>query len=216
MMRYKGWLLTLGMMMAVLLVTAQPHRVQGLSDNQRLLGYVETDSITISGVAFGQAGTFPVGAILDANDLAPYAGCRVVGIRMAASMDLGRARTFIYTITETDVTPVIEQKQHIYPGWNNVFFNGDGYLITGNEYLFFGFDYTETAEMVAAEEGGLCCYGEDTEGAFYTYADFGKGLNFYSLGDVGCLCVQLIVDVSSLPKKDLDVTSVTRYGTRSD
>lgn len=207
MMTTKRCILSMALLLGVLSMTAQPRKAQGLSDNQMLLGYIATDSITVKGAAFGTAGTYPVGAILDAQDLAPYAGCRVVGVRMAAALDLGRARTFIYNITDTAITPVIEQKQRLYEGWNNVFFNGDGYEIKGDEMLFFGFDYTETDAMVAAEEGGLCGYGDDVEGAFYAYADLGSGLNLYSLSNIGCLCVQLIVDVSSLPLKDLDMAA---------
>ncbi len=182
-------------------------RVQGLSDNQRLLGYVPGDSITVGGAAFGTAGTYSLGAILTPQMLSAYAGCRVVGIRVAASMELGRARTFIYTVDKS-LTAVIEQKQRLYEGWNNVLFNGDGYEIQGTETLFFGFDYTETAEMVAADKGGLCGYGEDVDGGFYAYGNFGSGLGLYSLSNIGCLCVQLIVDVSSLPRHDLDLTAI--------
>lgn len=184
------------------------NRVQGISENQQLLGYIQTDSITVRGAAFGKAGTYTVGAILTSKMLAPYAGCHVVGIRLAAALDLGRTRTFIYSIDGSTLTPVIEQKQRIYEGWNNVFFNGNGYEIQGNEELFFGFDYVETSEMVDAELGGLCGYGEDTDGGFYAYGDFGKGLGLYQLSNIGSLCVQLIVDVSSLPMKDLDLMSL--------
>ena len=39
---------------AIVSLTAQ---AQGLSENQRLLGYIKTDSITLSGGAFGEPGT---------------------------------------------------------------------------------------------------------------------------------------------------------------
>ena len=47
---------------------------QGLSENQRLLGYIMTDSITVSGGAFGTAGTYPVGAVMTPQTLSSYAG----------------------------------------------------------------------------------------------------------------------------------------------
>ena len=178
---------------------------QGLSENQRLLGYIMTDSITVSGGAFGTAGTYPVGAVMTPQTLSSYAGCKIVGIRMAAALDLGRTRTFIYSVND-NMTPVIEQTQKLYAGWNNIMFNGDGYEIKGNETLFFGFDYTETAEMVEADQGGLCGYGDDIDGGLYAYGNFGQGLGLYPLNGIGCLCVQLIVDVSSLPLYDLDIT----------
>ena len=191
---------------AVLTATGQPLRVEGLSNNQRLLGYTLTDDIDISGALFGEADTYTIGAAIDASTLAPYTGCRVVGIRIAAAMNLGRTRTFVYNFTGTAFDPVIEQKQRIYAGWNNVFFNGDGYEIQGDETLFFGFDYVETEEMVAADEGGLACVGNDTEGAFYIYGNYGQGEGLYSISGAGKLCVQLIIDVSSLPLNDMAIT----------
>ena len=188
---------------AVVFLTAQ---AQGLSESQRLLGYIKTDSITIKGAAFGTAGTYTIGAVMTPQLLSAYAGCKVVGIRMAAALDLGRSRAFVYQLTDTGLAPVIEQKQRLYAGWNNILFNGEGYEIKGDENLFFGFDYTETAEMITADEGGLCCYGEDQSDAFYAYGDFGSGLNLYPLSDAGRLCVQLIIDVSSLPLYDIDIT----------
>ena len=200
-MKIRHMLLTV--LVSVLSLTAQ---AQGLSENQRLLGYIQTDSITVSGGAFGAAGTYTIGAMLTPQKLAAYAGCRVVGIRLAAAVNLGRSRNFVYQVEGNNLTPVIEQNQRLYEGWNNVFFNGEGYVIKGNETLFYGFDYNETAEMVAADEGGLCGYGEDTDGGFYAYGNFGQGMGLYSLSNLGCLCVQLIVDVSSLPAHDIDIT----------
>jgi hypothetical protein len=179
---------------------------QGLSENQRLLGYIKTDSITVSGGAFGTAGIYPVGAVMTPQTLSSYAGCKIVGIRMAAAMDLGRTNAFVYQLTSNRLDTLCTQKQRVYTGWNNIFFNGDGYEIKGNETLFFGFDYNETAEMIAADQGGLCGYGDDMEGALYAYGNFGQGLNLYSLSGLGRLCVQLIVDVSTLPLYDLDIT----------
>ena len=134
---------------ALLLLVSLTVQAQGLSENQRLLGYIQTDSITVKDGAFGEAGTYSIGAVLTPRILSAYAGCKVVGLRMAASLDLGRARTFIYNIEASgQLTAVVEQRQRLYNGWNNVFFNGDGYVIQGNESLFFGFDYTETAEKI--------------------------------------------------------------------
>lgn len=191
---------------ATMTATAQPMLVQGLSNNQRILGYTLTDNIDIKGAAFGEAGTYSIGAALPPSVLAPYAGCKVVGIRVAAAQNLGRTRMFVYNFTGSAFESIVEQKQRIYEDWNNVFFNGDGYEIQGDETLFFGFDYVETQVMVDAEEGGICCVGEDTDGAFYLYGDYGQGEGLYSISNVGMLCVQLIVDVSALPNHALSFT----------
>ena len=194
-------------MLAVAVITAagQPRRVEGLSSTQRVLGYTLTDDIDINGAAFGEAGTYTIGATLEPDVLQPYAGCRVVGLRVAAAMSLGRERTFVYDV-DNNFTPIVEQKQRLYEGWNNIFFNGEGYVIKGTETLFFGFDYDETQAMVDAEQGGLCSVGEDTEGAFYLFGNYGQGTGLYSISGVGKLCVQLIVDVSSLPAQDMAIT----------
>ena len=177
-----------------------------LSSDQRLVGYTVTDAIDVSGAAFGKAGTYSVGAVLTPQMLASYEGCRVVGIRVAAALNLGLSRTYIYDVSEFGMVAQVEQYQRLYEGWNEVFFNGDGYVIQGTETLFFGFDYKETDEMVSNDQGGLCGVGDEQEGSFYCYGDLGKGEGLYSLSGLGRLCVQLIVDVSSLPMLDMDMT----------
>ena len=183
-------------------VAALPRHAQGLGENQRVIGYTLTDDIDINGAAFGTAGTYTIGAILTPDLLTYYAGCRIIGIRLAAAVDLGRTRCFLYSIGDNTMTSLMEQRQKIYSGWQNILFNGDGIALNGNETLFFGFDYTETDEMVAAEQGGICSTGQDTDGAFYLYQDS----RFYSISNVGMLCVQLIVDISSLPLYNMGVT----------
>lgn len=172
----------------------------------RYVGYTTNDDIDVSGGAFGQAGTYTIGVKMGPQMLSAYEGCRIVGLRVAAAMNLGRTRTFIYKVDGSTLTPVIEQRQRLYEGWNEVLWNGNGHVIEATETLFFGFDYEETVEMVSAEEGGLCGAGHDTDGAFYLYGDYGSSTGFYPITGIGCLCVQLIVDISSLPLYDLDMT----------
>jgi hypothetical protein len=199
-------LITLMMLtVAVIAAMGQPRRVEGLSSTQRVLGYTLTDDIDINGAGFGQAGTYSVGAAIGAESLKPYAGCHIVGIRVAVAMNLGRQRTFMYD-AGNDFSLLVEQKQRLYEGWNNIFFNGDGYTITGTETLFFGFDYEETQAMVDDDLGGLACVGDDTEGSFYLYGNYGQGTGLYSISGAGKLCVQLIVDVSNLPQNAMAFT----------
>lgn len=179
---------------------------QQLADNQILLGYTDSKTYDVGNAGVGQAGTYPMGAILTPSRLASYAGCKVVGLRFAVGQSIGRTRAFIYKVEGNNATPLIEQNQRTYEGWNTVFFNGDGYTITGEESLFYGYDYIESDEMVAAEEGAIACAGSYLNESFYIYSDFGQGLGFYPIQNIGCLCVQLIVDVSNLPRKDADMT----------
>lgn len=168
---------------------------RGLSANQRTVGYTVTDNIDLEGVAFGEAGTYTIGATMSASTMEYYKGCKIVGIRLAASMDLGRLRVFLDKIADRKLEEAVSQKQRIYKGWNNIFFNGDGIEITGAEGFFFGYDYVETEEMVAADLGGICCVGESTDGSFNVLS---QG-QLYEVTNVGKLCIQLIVDVTNMP-----------------
>lgn len=173
------------------------------------IGYSSSDQIDVNGGAFGQAGTYTVGAVFTKSMLSSYKDCQIVGVRVAAAMDLGRTRSFIYDASGDAPVVVREQNQRLYSGWNEIMFNGDPYVITGEESLFFGFDYTETAEMVSADQGGLCGVGNDTNGAFYLL----QNNTLYAITGIGQLCVQLIIDVTSLPQYDLDVADFV-YGFR--
>lgn len=183
-------------------------KVDGLSSMQRAVGYSNTDSITQKNVALGMTGTYPVGALLTSSILKPYEGCKVIGIRFALTNSIGRSRVFLNGVDAEGVLTgeSIEQTQRTYEGWNNIFFNGSkSYEIKEGEDILVGFDYTETEEMVAADEGYLATVGEATGNEFLIYGNFNSGEGWYPITNVGALCVQLIVDVSSLPSKDLDI-----------
>lgn len=175
---------------------------RGLAANQRTIGFSVNDKVDIDSAYFGTAGTYPVGALLGPASLEMYKGCRVVGLRICSACDLGRVQMFTYGLADNTLSEKVLQKQKIYKGWNNVFFNGDGFEITGTESLFYGFEYVETAEMVADKYGALCCVGEDTNGGFVVLLN--NSLN--TVSGAGNLCVQLIVDVSSLPENDMRIT----------
>ncbi|MBO4851846.1 MAG: Omp28-related outer membrane protein [Prevotella sp.] len=186
-----------------------PRKVDGLSATQRPVGYIfdhNPDSITHKGVMTGTAGTYPVGVAIPPSILDPYAGCKVVGIRMAAARTLGKTNTFLYTIANNTLSSPLTKSQRLYEGWNNVFFNGDTSLeIEEGMTLLAGFEYVETEQMVEEESGGLCTVGESAGNDFLIYSDFGSGMGWYSISNLGALCVQLIVDVSNLPQKALEM-----------
>ncbi len=165
-----------------------------LFSNERVIGYTVNNDIDVKDGAFGQAGTYPIGAYMYADDLKPYTGCRIIGMRVAAGIDLGRCRTFLYTLDGNQMSLTHEQRQRLYEGWNRVDFNGDGYTIEEGKDLFFGYDYTETEAMVAADKGGIAATGNDTEGASIFYQD-GR---LYNISGIGILCVQLIIDVTNM------------------
>ncbi|MDE7402742.1 MAG: Omp28-related outer membrane protein [Muribaculaceae bacterium] len=184
----------------LLLASCLPAAAQtGLSDNQRPVGYTVTDRIDVEGAYFGQAATYQIGALMDADMLKPYTGCKVVGVRVAAACDLGRSPVFLTAERNGELVNLHSQNQKLFQGWNNVFFNGDGFDITGEEGLFFGFAYTETADMVTNETGGICTVGDDQNDSFKLL----MSNSLYEVTGVGKLCVQLIVDVTNLPSHSI-------------
>lgn len=184
----------------------------GLGEMQRGIGQTSGDKITEKNVGIGKEGTYKLAVMLTADDLKPYIGCDVVGIRFALGMDMQRSSIFLSTITGNEINEAVISQTTRYPseGWNNVFFNGGKkYTISEGDELMFGYEYTETAAMVANDEGAICINGDNTSGnGFYLYGDFGQGEGWYS-SETGNLCVQLIVDVSNMPPYDIQYTTFT-------
>lgn len=189
----------------------KPQKAEGLSATQRAVGHLfgnNPDSITLKGAMVGTAGTYPVATAIGPDILNRYAGCKVVGIRVAAAQSLGKCNTFLYTVENGYLSDTpLTKSQRLYEGWNNVFYNGDTALeIEEGMTLLVGFDYTETESMVASGMGGLCTVGKANGENFLIYTDFGSGEGWYSVNNLGALCVQLIVDVSSLPEKAIGMS----------
>lgn len=172
---------------------------EGLSANQRVIGHTVSDRYDYFGVGFGEAGTYPVGALLYPSTLSFYKGCKIVGMRVAVAMDMGRTKMFV---TDIEKGELFAPTQRLYEGWNNIFFNGDGYTITGDETLFYGMNYVETEEMVTKDLGGIVCMEDVTDGGFMIE----QGGVLYPASGVGDICVQLIVDISALPSKNMTVS----------
>lgn len=172
-----------------------------LSSSQRAVGYTVTDQIDYEGVMVGEADTYTMGAYMPAARLEDYKGCKIVGIRLAAACDLGRTGMVLNTPDESGSRTLHEQKQRIYQGWNDVFFNGFEYEITADEDIFYGFDYVETEKMVADETGGLCTVGEDYSNSFVLHRDGA----YYPVTGAGKLCVQLIVDISNMAPENMSI-----------
>jgi len=192
--------------LCAVLLSVAAHAQSGLSDTQRVLGYSLTDSITNKGIPFDKSGTFPIGALLPAEAVAPYVGCKVVGIRFAVSQSIGRTRVFLNEVGENGLIELQSKIQKTYEGWNNVLFNGDGVTINGGEKFMFGYDYQQTDEMTQAEEGAICTVGTGVTGGFLIYTSTSEGEGFIPVTGAGDLCLQLIIDVSSLPRYDMRMT----------
>lgn len=184
----------------------RPQRV--LSATERTLGYVKGDSITTRGVYVGKAGTFKVGAIITPATLSDYAGCKIVGMRFALSQSIGKSSAFLYNIVDSKASELVSSTvRRTAEGWNEVRFNtAQEYTITGSEQLLFGFAYNETEDMVADKAGALCF---DVSSAVNDNASLiEKEGAFYNIYGLGNLCVQLILDVSNLPAKAVQLQNL--------
>ncbi len=202
---------------AVFTAAAQDNDM-GLAANERVIGYTVTNDIYPQSAYFGQAGTYPIGAYLSADRLRHYVGCRVVGMRVAVGAGAGRVNTWFHAVNDEGITTVNEQRQRLYEGWNNIIFNGNGYTIKEGEDLIFGYDYEETAEMVAAEQGYIAFTLEGD-----TYSGGGaiifQNNTVSTLSGIGALCVQLIIDATNMPAGAIEFTqtlTVPRYRKKSD
>lgn len=197
----------LAALLAVASVASAQRRV--VADNEGLLGYTNSshpDSITVSNGGFGAAGTYTIGAWLTSDQLANYVGCKVLGMRFAVGQSIGNTTVYLYK-SVGDNTETIAQKnvRSTAAGWNEVRFNSDDvYTITGEEGLIYLFDYKETADMVAADDGAICAYGSTSSSV--NASIYYNGTKFASLSGIGNLCVQLILDLTVLPQKNVTGT----------
>ena len=183
----------------------EPSRV--LSSTERALGYTDGDSITIKDAYIGEAGTYQVGALLTSSSFANFAGCKVVGMRFAVSKSIGKTSVFMYTVEGGVASELLNASvRRTSDGWNEVRFNSaQEYTITGSENLLFGYAYNETEEMVTAQSGAMCFYKPKTANTNGTLIQKADG--FYT-SNLGNICVQLIVDVSSLPQLEVKLNNL--------
>lgn len=184
-----------------LVSSAQGANDMGLGANERVVGFTTTNDCDAGGAVFGEAGTYTIGIWLGPEQLSFYAGCRILGMRVAVTTDIGRTSVFMNSIANGVMTPVKNQKQRIYAGWNRIDFNGDFYEITGEEELFIGYDYVE-GESVDQKLGAIGVTGDYQDGSFYYYTDN----KFYTITNAGKLCVQLIIDATNMPEHNMAFT----------
>ena len=182
-----------------------------LPSTQRGVGYVAGDDIDTEDMYIGKADTYPVGTLLTPSVLSSYAGCKVVGIRFAVSQNMSGSRVFLYKVENNSIgDPMLSQSvRRASAGWNDIYFNNNyTYDLTGEETLLVGFNYVETEEMVEAEKGALCTAKNEVSNGFLLYTTYNNREGWYSMESYGNICVQLIVDITSLPGKDIDFTTL--------
>lgn len=213
-MMKKTTIILMFLTVAIAAMAQWPAPSRAVSSTQRVVGYTTSDAIDKQNVGTGYAGTHAVGALVTADMLKPYVGCKVVGLRFALGASATTSRVFVRPLDSegilADADSVTQSVWHPHSGWNEVMLNGvKGYTIRQGEGLFFGFDVTETAEQAQTKTGILATADGSQSYGFLVLGNFGSGEGLYAINGKGLLCVQLIVDISSLPSKSMKFTHMT-------
>lgn len=172
----------------------------GLEPQQQIIGYTLTDKIDTNDAYFGEPAKYTLGAQLTADQLEAYVGCSVVGVRFAIGQDQGRTRVFVNNVQNKEIYDLAAKNVAAKAGWNNVIF-AEPFEIQAGQNYFYGFDYTETAEMSAAGKGAICSVNSEQANSSLVLVNG----ELYPLSDLGTLCVQLIIDATNLTPVNLNL-----------
>lgn len=183
-----------------------------LAANQRLVGYFNTDDCdTYLGVT-GITGNNKVAMVLTADDLAPYYGKKIAGVRF----NLGQGETangvFVENLKFADgkiseATSLVSSDKSVTSAagakntgeWHEVMFDNKIELNSSFEGLFVGYNYKQKSTNYPI---GV---SSKVEGPFYIYANIpaskgGNGENWYLINSGGYgLSIQLIVEGDFAP-----------------
>lgn len=172
----------------------------GLDPQQMVIGHTVTNSIDMDDSFIGEAGKYTLGARFSGELLEPYVGCKVVGVRFAIGVPQGRTRAFLCNVKGDNVYDLAAKNVNAVAGWNKVIFS-EPFTIAEGDDLFYGYDYVETAEMAASEKGGICSVAGGAQNGALLYSN---GV-FLSISEIGNLCVQLIIDATSLTPYNMNI-----------
>jgi len=183
-----------------------------LAANQRLVGYFNTDDCdTYLGVT-GITGNNKVAMVLTADDLAPYYGKKIAGVRF----NLGQGETangvFVQNLKIadgqiTEATSLVSSDESVTSAagakntgeWHEVMFDQKVELNSSFEGLFVGYNYKQKSNNYPI---GV---SSKVEGPFYIYANIpaskgGNGEDWYQINSGGYgLSIQLIVEGDFAP-----------------
>lgn len=169
-----------------------------VADNQRLLGYFasdDCDSYLGTGIAEEQA----VGICLSKDDLAPYKGTKVVGVRFNLSqgctstgvMVMNMSGSQLATLAQKDVTVSSPAGSQGTGTWQTVMFDeADQFELNGKySSIIVGYGYNSTTNNKPIS------INTQASGDMFFYGTLDSGAGWYNLGsDNGAPCVQLIVE----------------------
>ena len=180
-----------------------------LAANQRLVGYYD-DVDTCDGYVglTGLTGNNKVAMQLTADDLAPYYGKKIAGVRFNLAQGETSNGVFVQNLTLengqiTDVKDLVSSDESVTSAagatntgeWHEVMFDNKIELNSSFEGLFVGYCYTQTASNYPI---GV---KQNADGAFFIYGSAnGNGADWYSVDSNGtALSIQLIVEGDFAP-----------------
>ena len=183
-----------------------------LAANQRLVGYFNTDDCdTYLGVT-GITGNNKVAMVLTADDLVPYYGKKIVGVRFNLGQGETSTGVFVESLTIangeiTEATNLLTSDKSVTSAagakntgeWHEVMFDQKVELNASFEGLFVGYNYKQKSNNYPI---GV---SSKVEGPFYIYANIpaskgGNGEDWYQINSGGYgLSIQLIVEGDFAP-----------------
>ena len=175
-----------------------------IAKNQRLVGIFNTDDCDNYLGAQSLTGNNPVGVMLEASQLQPYYGAKVVGIRFNLAQGCSASNVFVKNVTKTGIDDLVTVAQDLQSpagekntgSWLTVMFDAKDQFKLSSDYLglLVGYTYKQTSRNYP------CGMNSQISSNFYMYADIpssqgGNGEDWYNMGsNYGSLCVQLIVE----------------------
>lgn len=183
-----------------------------LAANQRLVGYFNTDDCdTYLGVT-SITGNNKVAMVLTADDLAPYYGKKIAGVRFNLGQGETSTGVFVESLTIangeiTEATNLLTSDKSVTSAagakntgeWHEVMFDQKVELNSSFEGLFVGYNYKQKSNNYPI---GV---SSKVEGPFYIYANIpaskgGNGEDWYQINSGGYgLSIQLIVEGDFAP-----------------
>lgn len=194
----------------------QPKRAEGTTST-RYCGLYDDNTLDEDGVGLPDwTGDNKVGIILTSEQLAKYAGFKIVGMRAGIMAEQDSCHLFLMQITSSglqeytgvDVEPTTN-------GWNEVTFAEDKQLTIpadGNINLVAGYSYTQTNDNTAASYPIGIAQEKGSTSYMLVYAnipasDGGQGLGWYYFNSY-IPAIQLVVQ-GELPNKDIVLKTIS-------
>lgn len=183
-----------------------------LAANQRLVGYFDTDDCDNYVGVPNFTGNNKVAIELTADDLAPYYGKKIAGVRFNLGQGETSTGVFVQNLTLengqiVDMTDVATSDESVKSAagatntgeWHEVMFDNKVELSSSFQELFVGFNYKQTSSNYPI---GV---NSEVDGPFFVYANIpaskgGSGETWYQFQSGGMgLAIQLIVEGDFAP-----------------